>query len=118
MGAFPTRRRATSPSGFVPSAGVTYSAATRGRKLMNRCRSAFPVVFAVLAACWSAPSSAAEMAVSQYGRVTATLPWAVAMEKGFFAAEGVKVDKIISGEGGGTTLRNMLASDLPYGEVA
>jgi NitT/TauT family transport system substrate-binding protein len=58
------------------------------------------------------------MAVSQYGRVTATLPWAVAMEKGFFAAEGVKIDHIISGQGGGTTLRNMLASDLPYGEVA
>ena len=31
------------------------------------------------------PSRAADMAVSQYGRVTATLPWAVAMEKGYFA---------------------------------
>src|ERR1043166_8498721 len=40
------------------------------------------------------------------------------MEKGFFAAEGVKIDKIISGQGGGTTVRNMLATDLPYGEVA
>jgi NitT/TauT family transport system substrate-binding protein len=40
------------------------------------------------------------------------------MEKGFFAQEGVKIDNIISGMGGGTTLRNMLASDLPYGEVA
>jgi NitT/TauT family transport system substrate-binding protein len=60
----------------------------------------------------------AELVVSQYGRVTATLPWAVASEKGFFADEGIKIDKIISGGGGGTTLRNMLASDLPYGEVA
>jgi NitT/TauT family transport system substrate-binding protein len=85
---------------------------------MIRARSARPIVFALLTFCWSAPSSAAEMAVSQYGRVTATLPWAVATEKGFFAAEGVNVDRIISGEGGGTTLRNMLASDLPYGEVA
>ena len=84
---------------------------------MNRCRSAFAAVCALLA-CGSVPAAAAEMAVSQYGRVTATLPWAVATEKGLFAAEGVKVDKIISGEGGGTTLRNMLASDLPYGEVA
>jgi hypothetical protein len=35
-----------------------------------------------------------------------------------FADEGVKIDQIIAGMGGGTTLRNMLASDLPYGEVA
>ena len=51
-------------------------------------------------------------------RLTATLPWAVAMEKGYFADEGIKIDQIISGKGGGTTLRNMMASDLPYGEVA
>jgi NitT/TauT family transport system substrate-binding protein len=63
-------------------------------------------------------ASASDFAVSQYGRVTATLPWAVAMEKGLFADAGLKIDHIISGEGGGTTLRNMLASDLPYGEVA
>src|SRR5262249_61853954 len=39
------------------------------------------------------------------------------MEKGLFAPAGLKIN-IISGEGGGTTLRNMLASDLHYGEVA
>jgi NitT/TauT family transport system substrate-binding protein len=85
---------------------------------MRRGCWAFSIVFATLAACYCGAVSAAEMAVSQYGRVTATLPWAVAMEKGFFAAAGVKIDNIISGQGGGTTLRNMLASDLPYGEVA
>lgn len=67
---------------------------------------------------FSHSASASEFAVSQYGRVTATLPWAVALEKGYFADEGIKIDHIISGKGGGTTLRNMLASDLPYGEVA
>lgn len=74
----------------------------------------------LLAFAIAAPATAAasDFAVSQYGRVTATLPWAVAMEKGFFADAGLKIDHIISGEGGGTTLRNMLASDLPYGEVA
>ena len=84
---------------------------------MTRGRLAQAILFAALALCAHA-ASAADMAVSQYGRVTATLPWAVALEKGLFAAEGVKIDHIISGEGGGTTLRNMLASDLPYGEVA
>ena len=85
---------------------------------MNRGRLALWIACLVLATAASHACSAAEMAVSQYGRVTATLPWAVAIEKGYFAAEGVNVDHIISGEGGGTTLRNMLASDLPYGEVA
>jgi NitT/TauT family transport system substrate-binding protein len=78
----------------------------------------------VLASLWillsvsSLPAVAAQLAVSQYGRVTATLPWAVAVEKNFFADEGVNIDQIISGAGGGTSLRNALASDLPYGEVA
>jgi NitT/TauT family transport system substrate-binding protein len=85
---------------------------------MRRGLWAYSIVVAIQAVCCARPLSAAEMAVSQYGRVTATLPWAVAMEKGLFAAEGVQIDHIISGEGGGTTLRNMLASDLPYGEVA
>jgi NitT/TauT family transport system substrate-binding protein len=85
---------------------------------MTLRRSASSIVFAVLAVFCCGPTSASEMAVSQYGRVTATLPWAVAVEKGFFASAGIKIDNIISGQGGGTTLRNMLASDLPYGEVA
>jgi NitT/TauT family transport system substrate-binding protein len=59
-----------------------------------------------------------QLAVSQYGRVTASLPWAVAMEKGYFDDAGIKIDQVIAGAGGGTTLRNVLASDLPYGEVA
>ena len=85
---------------------------------MRRGRLAISLALAVLAIGDPQAASAAEMAVSQYGRVTATLPWAVAMEKGLFAPAGLKIDHIISGEGGGTTLRNMLASDLPYGEVS
>jgi len=73
---------------------------------------------AFLAASLATPVQAYKLAVSQYGRVTATLPWAVATEKGFFKDEGIEIDQIIAGMGGGTTLRNMLASDLPYGEVA
>jgi len=66
----------------------------------------------------ASPGQAFQLAISQYGRVTATLPWAVAIEKGYFDQAGVKIDQVISGAGGGTTLRNVLASDLPYGEVA
>ena len=74
-------------------------------------------IFASVTA-FSTSSYAFQLAISQYGRVTATLPWAVAMEKGYFDEAGIKIDQVIAGAGGGTTLRNVLASDLPYGEVA
>jgi len=86
--------------------------------LMHLRRYALPLVLMALTSLFPYPTRASDFAVSQYGRVTATLPWAVALEKGYFTDAGIKIDHIISGEGGGTTLRNMLASDLPYGEVA
>jgi NitT/TauT family transport system substrate-binding protein len=67
---------------------------------------------------FAAPSPAETLSVSQYGQVNADLPWAIALKKGFFKDEGVNIDRIIPGQGGGTALRNMLASDLPYGVVA
>jgi NitT/TauT family transport system substrate-binding protein len=85
---------------------------------MNITRCAFATGLAALAAVSSSRVDAAPLVVSQYGQVTATLPWAVAMEKGFFTEEGLAIDRIVAGSGGGTTLRNMLASEVPYGEVA
>lgn len=86
---------------------------------MNRWTHPAVVGLALLALqSLSQQTRASEFAVSQYGRVTATLPWAVALKMGYFRDEGIKIEQIISGKGGGTTLRNMLASDLPYGEVA
>lgn len=81
-------------------------------------RSMIAAAFVALAAALASPAQAYQLAISQYGRVTATLPWAVAMEKGYFNDAGIKIDQVIAGAGGGTTLRNVLASDLPYGEVA
>jgi NitT/TauT family transport system substrate-binding protein len=85
---------------------------------MRAAQYAVAVGLAVFSITSVMPAHAYKLAVSQYGRVTATLPWAVATEKGYFKEEGVEIDQIIAGMGGGTTLRNMLASDLPYGEVA
>src|SRR5262245_48825148 len=61
---------------------------------------------------------AAKITVSQYGRLVATLPWAVALEKGMFKDAGLDIDGITAGAGGGTSLRNMLAGELPYAELA
>src|SRR5690606_5604342 len=38
-------------------------------------------------------------------------------DKGFFKDEGIEVTGIITSSGGGTSLRNMLAGGVPYGEV-
>ena len=40
------------------------------------------------------------------------------MEKGFFKKHGVDITGILTSSGGGTSVRNMLAGDLPFGEVA
>jgi NitT/TauT family transport system substrate-binding protein len=45
------------------------------------------------------------------------MPYAVAMEKGFFKEAGADISGILSSSGGGTTVRNLLGGNLPYGEI-
>jgi NitT/TauT family transport system substrate-binding protein len=59
-----------------------------------------------------------KVSVTQYAVNVATLPWAVALERGMFKAHGLDVDGVLSSNGGGTTIRNILASGLPFGEAA
>ena len=73
---------------------------------------------ALATAVATAPASAAKLTVTQYGRIIATLPWAVALEKGMFKEAGLDIDGITAGSGGGTSLRNLLANELPIGEVS
>lgn len=63
-------------------------------------------------------ASANELTISHYGTLLQGAPYAIAMEKGFFKEAGLEVTKIVAGEGGGTTVRNILASPFPYGEAA
>jgi NitT/TauT family transport system substrate-binding protein len=72
----------------------------------------------VMAAALAASARAERVTVSQYGILVPTLPYAVALEKGFFKEEGLDIDGVISSHGGGTSVRNMLASDLPVAEMA
>ena len=66
----------------------------------------------------AAPTGAENLTVSQYGRITATLPWAVALKQGMFQQAGLDIDGITASAGGGTSLRNMLAGKLPFAEAA
>lgn len=59
-----------------------------------------------------------KVVVTHYPTLMYAVPWIVGMEKGIFEQEGVKITEVISGEGGGNTLRNMLASRVPVGEIA
>jgi NitT/TauT family transport system substrate-binding protein len=59
-----------------------------------------------------------EISVTQWGSSLYGLPYAVAMDKGLFKKAGVDITGILSSVGGGTTVRNILASKTPYGEVA
>ncbi|WP_133648120.1 ABC transporter substrate-binding protein [Paraburkholderia flava] len=59
-----------------------------------------------------------EISVTQWGSSLYGLPYAVAMDKGLFKKAGVDITGILTSGGGGTTVRNILASKTPYGEVA
>ena len=56
--------------------------------------------------------------VTHWGAAFYGAPYAVAMDRGFFQKHGADVTGVLTSTGGGTSVRNTLASDLPYGEVA
>ena len=77
--------------------------------------------FAALAASlWLAtgPALAESITVTHWGAAFYGAPYAVAMEKGWFKTPKFDVTGIITSTGGGTSVRNTLASDTPIGEVA
>lgn len=59
-----------------------------------------------------------EIAVTHYPVVLHAVPYEVAQEQGFFKEEAIEVKRILPGEGGGTTVRNVLAGDLAFGDVS
>lgn len=85
------------------------------RHWVRMCRGGMlAVTIAMLAAV---PARSEEIVVSNYGVSANGMPYAVALAKDFFKAEGANVTGIITSAGGGTTLRNMLAGNAPYAEV-
>ncbi len=73
---------------------------------------------AVAALFVQAPARANEISVTHWGALMYGVPYAVAMEKGLFEKAGLKITGILTSKGGGTTVRNVLAGGLPYGEVS
>jgi NitT/TauT family transport system substrate-binding protein len=66
-----------------------------------------------------APRAQAEtITVTHWGGQFYGVPYAVAMDKGFFKKNGVDVTGILTAAGGGTAVRNTLAGGIPFGEVS
>ncbi len=73
---------------------------------------------AMLAAAVTATTAQADSIVaSHYGFLLNTAPIAVAIELGEFEKRGIEIDEVISSAGGGTTMRNQIASGAGYGVV-
>lgn len=73
---------------------------------------------AMMAASAAAPTAQADSIVaSHYGFLLNTAPIAVAIELGEFEKRGINIDEVISSSGGGTTMRNQIASGAGYGVV-
>ncbi len=71
-----------------------------------------------LAAIATAPAGAEDLLVTQYRADPSGAPYGIALAKGFFAKAGVDITGIISGDGGGASVRSAMASGLGYGDVS
>jgi NitT/TauT family transport system substrate-binding protein len=77
-------------------------------------------IIALAAAAFSAGAADAanSLTVTEYGVAATSLPWGVARDQNLFKKSGLDFDGIIGSNGGGTAVRNMMASGLPFGEIA
>jgi NitT/TauT family transport system substrate-binding protein len=61
-----------------------------------------------------AGANAIEIVAAHWGSDIASMPLAVARQLGLFKNHGVDITGVLTSEGGGTSMRNLLAGDLPY----
>jgi len=78
------------------------------------------IAAALFAACiaGSLPARAEDILITQYKADPSGAPYGIALEKGMFKKAGVDITGVISGEGGGASVRAVIASDLGYGETS
>ncbi len=68
---------------------------------------------------WPIRAQQVDLTVTHFGAGMYGLPFAVAQAKGWFRElTGLEVRGFIGSAGGGATLRNAMASEIPYGEVS
>ena len=90
---------------------------TQGQALFRMGRT-FLALGATIAALTSSVARAETITVTHWGGQFYGVPYAVAMDKGFFKRNGVDVTGVLTAAGGGTAVRNTLAGGIPFGEVS
>jgi NitT/TauT family transport system substrate-binding protein len=83
---------------------------------MSKICSALALIALLLAG--TALVAAEDVLVTQYKADPSGAAFAVAIEKGFFKQAGIDITGVISGAGGGTSVRSAIASNLGFGEVS
>lgn len=76
------------------------------------------LALACMAGLASVAARAEDIVVTHYGSLLYGTPYAVALEKGYFKQAGVDVTGILTSKGGGTSVRNMMAGETLFAEVA
>lgn len=76
------------------------------------------VLLALACPLFASTGRAADLVVTQYKVSMCSVPYLLAMYDKDFQKAGLNIDGIITAGGGGSVLRNVFASPLPYGEVA
>lgn len=76
------------------------------------------LALAAMAALPAGVSRGEDIVVTHYGSLLYGTPYAIALEKGYFKEAGVDITGILTSKGGGTSVRNMMAGDTLFAEVA
>ncbi len=74
-------------------------------------------LIAALCSVALAPAKAEDLLVTQYKADPSGASYAIALAKGFFKKHGIDITGIISGAGGGNSVRSAMATDLGFGDV-
>ena len=120
VAAFPVAEnwRASFLPSYIRPHLMHHKRATKNGKGLGMRRHLLKLGLLAAVLCAVASARAETITVTHWGAAFYGAPYAVAMNKGFFKKHGVDVTGILTSQGGGTSVRNTLAGDLPFGEVA
>src|SRR6266849_4767923 len=76
------------------------------------------LILAVVGLASMMAARAEDLVVTHYASLLYGTPYSIALEKGYFKQAGVDVSGILTSKGGGTSVRNLMAGDTLFAEVA
>src|SRR5690348_13583065 len=114
-----TAEKSNAPlTGYLPEADdldrQTIKERPEGNVMKGKSLARFGLILGLAASMfgWTSAVRAETITVTHWGGQFYGVPYAVAMEKGFFKKNGVDVTGILTAAGGGTAVRNTLAGGI------